>query len=187
MNDGSAKPQGGVLFEAGKTVGGAAKAAAKTVKNDVTGQLFGTTPKQAPGQKNPLAGMDLSQMFGEKGAGKNPFGPKPIPKAPPQQPAISQEELTKMEEDRQKKIQAAQEELSAFKQQHNEVYYNQIAQAGQNTKQKQQIKQQEEIKEHNDKQEDLWQKQQKDQKDQQLQAALKGKLSTGEIGKSVSG
>lgn len=195
MSDGSGgSPKSGVLFELGKTT----KAAATKVKNDVTGQVFGATPKASPGgmpanfpkpqpgQKNPFAGMDLSQMFGEKGAGKNPFGPKPVVQQPPK-PAISTEELAKMEEERQAKIKAAQEELQAYKQQHNEVYYNQIAQTGQNTQEKQQEKQNAEIKEQNEKQGDLWQKQQKLQKDQQLQAVLKRNLSTGEVGKNVSG
>jgi len=195
MSDGSGGPKSGV-FEFGskavKQVGGAVGQGAKTIKNDLTGQFFGSAKQNSPGgmpanfpkpgQKNPLAGMDLAQMFGEKGAGKNPFGPKPIPQVP-QQPAISQEELAKMEEDRQVKIKAAQDEL----QQHKEVYFNEINDVGKNTQQKQQEKQNEEIKEENEKQDDLWQKQQKDQKDSQLQAALKGKLSTGEIGKSVSG
>ena len=159
MADGSSGGLGGVLFEAGKNAVKAtgtglqnqATATANATMSSLTGSqkpLFGQKPQGSTFPAKPLGGQlpkqnpfgslgNLGGMF-EKG-GKPPFGAKTP--AIPSTPGISQAEMdamaaqNKIQDDQ--KIAEAQKELEMIKQQHqqlhNEVYYNRIAQVGQNT------------------------------------------------------
>lgn len=159
MSDGSSGGIGGVLFEAGKAVGNTVKNQAQQSANAVAGQLgaqkplFGGpkqstsgtfTPKSSGGlggqmpKADPFGGGgNFGKMF--EGLGAKPgFGAKQPPLPPT--PQFSQADLDKMAAENsvkdQEEIAKRQAELQELKmkhkQLHDEVYYNDIKNAGQN-------------------------------------------------------
>lgn len=175
MGDGSSGNIGGILFEAGKTIGDAAKKQAQQMANTAAAQVTGSSKPLFGGQNSATSGTFTPKPAGQ-GTGQMPkldplsnfgnmfeggkfggFGAKkPAPVS--NQPKFSQADLDAMaaqnkaiDEQEIVKRQAELEQIKMQKHQqlHDEVYYDQIKNAGQNSiaqkrKEDERVRQQEE-------------------------------------------